>query len=70
VCRTRQAAGIGRPHPRFAVPPHLPETLTVETASRLRSTAVGAEVDVAWMEIPLDGECSAIRQRRADAGLG
>jgi DNA-binding transcriptional LysR family regulator len=70
VSRTRQAAGIGRPRLRFVVPPHLPETLTVETVSRLRSTAVGADVDVAWMEIPLDGEFSAIKQRRADAGLG
>jgi DNA-binding transcriptional LysR family regulator len=70
VSRTRQAAGIGRPRLRFVVPPHLPETLTVETASRLLSTAVGADVDVAWLEIPLDGEFSAIQQHRADAGLG
>jgi len=70
VCRTRQAAGIGRPRLRFAVPPHLPETLTVETASRLRAAAAGAAVDVAWLETLLDGEFSAIRQRRADAGLG
>jgi len=52
------------------VPPYLPETLTVETASRLRSAAAGADVDVAWLETPLDAEFSAIRQRRADAGLG
>ena len=70
VSRTRQAAGIGRPCLRFVVPPHLPETLTVETASRLLSTAVGADVDVAWLEILLDGEFSAIQQHRADAGLG
>jgi DNA-binding transcriptional LysR family regulator len=70
VSRTRQAAGIGRPRLRFVVPPHLPEMLMVETASRLRSTALGADVDVAWIEIPLDGEFSAIQQRRADAGLG
>jgi DNA-binding transcriptional LysR family regulator len=70
VCRTREAAGIGRPRLRFIVPPHLPEALMVETVSRLRSTAVGAEVDVAWIELPLDGEFSAIQQRRADAGLG
>lgn len=70
VCRTRQAAGIGRPRLRFVIPPYLPETLTVETASRLRSTAAGANVDIAWMETPLDGEFSSIRQRRADAGLG
>jgi len=70
VSRTRQAAGIGRPRLRFVVPPHLPETLTVEIASRLRSTALGADVDVAWLEIPLDGEFSPIHQHRADAGLG
>jgi len=70
VSRTRQAAGIGRPRLRFAVPPHLPETLTVETASRLRSAAAESGVDVAWMEQPLDAEFSSIRQRRADAGLG
>jgi DNA-binding transcriptional LysR family regulator len=70
VCRTRQAAGLGRPRLRFVVPPYLPETLTVETASRLRSAAAGAGVDVAWLETPLDAEFSAIRERRADAGLG
>ena len=70
VSRTRQAAGIGRPRLRFAMPPDLPETLTVETASRLRSAAAEAGVDVTWMEQPLDAEFSSIRQRRADAGLG
>jgi DNA-binding transcriptional LysR family regulator len=70
VCRTRQAAGVGRARLRFVVPPHLPETLTVATASRLRSTAVDADVDVTWIEMRLDGEFSAIRQHRADAGLG
>jgi DNA-binding transcriptional LysR family regulator len=70
VCRTRHVAGIGRPRLRFDVPPYLPETLTVETASRLRSAADGAGVDVAWLEAPLDAEFCAIRQRRADAGLG
>ena len=70
VCRTRQAAGIGRSRLRFVVPPYLPETLTVQTASRLRSAAAGADVDLAWLETPLDAEFSAIGQRRADAGLG
>jgi len=70
VSRTRQAAGLGRPRLRFVVPPYLPETLAVETASRLRSTAAAAGVDVAWMEASLDAEFSSIRQRRADAGLG
>src|SRR5260370_40058151 len=70
VSRTRQAAGIGRPRLRFAVPPDLPEALTVETASRLRSAAAGARGDVTWLEQPLDPEVSASRHRRADAGLG
>jgi DNA-binding transcriptional LysR family regulator len=70
VSRTRQAAGIGRPRLRFAVPSDLSETLTVETASRLRSAAAAAGIEVTWMEQPLDAEFSSIRQRRTDAGLG
>jgi DNA-binding transcriptional LysR family regulator len=70
VSRTRQAAGLGRPRLRFVVPPYLPEALAVAAASQLRATAAAAGVDVAWMEIALDAEFSAIGQRRADAGLG
>jgi len=70
VSRTRQAAGLGRPHLRFVVPPHLPEALAVEAASRLHATAAAADVDVAWMETGLDAEFSLVRQRRADGGLG
>ena len=70
LSRTRQAAGLERPRLRFVVPPYLPVTLAVETASRLRSAAADTGVDVAWMETVLDAEFSAIRQRRADAGLG
>jgi DNA-binding transcriptional LysR family regulator len=70
VSRTRQAAGVGRPRLRFVVPPYLPETLAVEAAARLRTTAAAADVDVAWMETTLDAEFSPIRQHRADAGLG
>jgi len=54
---------------RFVVPPCLPEALAVETVSRLRSTA-GPGVEVLWQETALDAEFSAIRQHRADAGLG
>jgi len=68
--RTRQVAGLERPRLRFVVPPYLPVTLAVETASRLRSVAADTGVEVAWMETVLDAEFSAIRQRRADAGLG
>src|SRR6202035_962518 len=32
--------------------------------------AAAAEVDVVWLETPLDAEFSLIRQHRADAGLG
>jgi hypothetical protein len=70
VSRTRQAAGLGRPRLRFVVPPYMPEALTVETASRLRSMAAAAGVEVVWMEMALDTEFSLIRLRRADAGLG
>ena len=55
---------------RVVVPPHLPDGLAVQTASRLAAAATAADVDVIWMETPLDAEFSLIRQRRADAGLG
>ena len=70
MSRTRQAAGLGRPRLRVAIPPGLPEALAVATASRLRGTAAAADVDIAWLETSLDPEFSLIRQRRADAGLG
>ncbi len=70
VSRTRQAAGLGRPRLRFVVPPRLPEALAVDVASRLQATATAADIDVAWVETPLDAEFSLVRQRRADAGLG
>ena len=70
VSRTRQAAGVGRPRVRFVVPPYLPEPLAVQAASRLRTRAEAAGVDVAWMETALDAEFSLVRQHRADAGLG
>ena len=70
VNRTRQAAGLGRPRLRFVVPPSLPADLAVDVASGLRRTAAAAGVEVAWIEAPLDGEFSPVRQHRADAGLG
>jgi DNA-binding transcriptional LysR family regulator len=70
VSRTRQAAGLGRPRLRFAVPPSLPEDLAVDVASRLRTAAKAAGVDVAWIEAPLDEEFSPVLRRRVDAGLG
>src|SRR5262249_57027600 len=70
VNRTRQAAGLGRPRLRRVVPPGLPAALPVEAASALRSAAAAADVEIAWLEAPLDAEFSLIRQRRADAGVG
>ena len=54
----------------MVVPPGLPDALAVEAASALRSAAAAADVEIAWLEAPLDAEFSLIRQRRADAGLG
>src|SRR3974390_2456959 len=70
LCRTRQAAGLGRPRLRFAMPAYLPESLTVEAVSRLRSVAETADAGVTWMETVIDAEFSPIRHHRADAGLG
>jgi DNA-binding transcriptional LysR family regulator len=70
VNRTRQAAGLGRQRLRVVVPPRLPDALATEVASALRSAAAAGDVDLVWMEAPLDAEFSLIQQRRADAGLG
>src|SRR6202012_5101432 len=70
VNRTRQAAGLGRSRLRVVVPPRLPDVFAVEAASALRSAGAAADVDLVWMEAPLDAEFSLIRQHRADAGLG
>ncbi|HEX5288635.1 MAG TPA: LysR family transcriptional regulator [Streptosporangiaceae bacterium] len=70
VSQTRQAAGLGRPRLRIVLPADLPDSLAVQTASRLRSAADTAQVAVTWMDTPLDAEFSPIREHRADAGLG
>jgi len=70
VNRTRQAAGLGRPRLRVVVPAGLPDALAVEAASALRSAAAAADVEIIWMEVPLDAEFSLILQHRADAGVG
>ena len=70
VSQTRQTAGLGRQRLRVAMPPTLPETLTFNTASALQSAAAAADVEVVWVETPLDAEFSPVRQRQADAGLG
>ncbi len=70
VRRSRQAAGLGRPRLRFALPPQLPEGLAADTAARLWSVAAVAGVEVTWLEAPVDAGFSLVRQRRADAALG
>jgi DNA-binding transcriptional LysR family regulator len=70
VSQTRQAAGLGRPRLRIVLPADLPDSLAVQTASRLRSAADSAGVAITWMDTPLDAEFSPIREHRADAGLG
>ena len=70
VSQTRQAAGLGRPRLRFALPADLPDSLAVQATSRLRSAADVGEVAITWTETALDEQFSPIRQRRADAGLG
>jgi DNA-binding transcriptional LysR family regulator len=67
--RTRQAAGLGRHRLCVAVPPELPDALAVGAVSALNSAAA-ADVEIVWIESPLDAEFSLIRLRRADAGLG
>jgi hypothetical protein len=68
VSRTRHAAGLGRQLLRVVMPRNLPEALTVKTATLLRSATTAADVDLIWMETPLDAEFSLIRQHHADAG--
>jgi DNA-binding transcriptional LysR family regulator len=70
VSRTKQVAGLDRQRLRVVVPPRLPDTLAAETVSALQSAAAAVDVDLAWMETPLDAEFSLIRQHRADAALG
>jgi DNA-binding transcriptional LysR family regulator len=70
VSRTRQAAGLGRPRLRVVLPLNLPDGLALQIASRLLAVAAAANIDVTWMETPLDAEFSLIQQHQADAGLG
>src|ERR1700751_243068 len=70
VSRTRQAAGLGRQRLRVVMPRTMPEALTVKTATLLPPATTAADVDLVWMETPLDAEFSPIRQHQADAGLG
>jgi hypothetical protein len=70
VNRARQVAGLGRQRLRVVVPPGLPDALAVEATSALRSAAAAADVEIVWLETPLDAEFLPILQHRADVGLG
>jgi DNA-binding transcriptional LysR family regulator len=70
VSQTRQVAGLGRPRLRVVLPSCLPESLAVAAAAGLQEAAAAAQVDMTWLETPLDAEFSLIGTRRADAGLG
>jgi DNA-binding transcriptional LysR family regulator len=70
VAQTRQAAGLGRPQLRFALPADLPESLAVQATCGLRLAAGAGEVAITWLDTALDADFSPVRQRRADAGLG
>jgi len=70
VSQTRQAAGLGRPRLRVVLPSGLPESLAVAAAAGLRAAAAAAQVDLTWLEMPMDAEFSPLGTRRADAGLG
>jgi DNA-binding transcriptional LysR family regulator len=70
VSRTRQAAGLGRPWLRVVMPSGMPESLAVPATAGLQKAAAAANVDLVWLETPVDAEFSLISSRRADAGLG
>lgn len=70
VRRSRQIAGLDRLRLCFAMPSALPEWLAANVAIELRNAAVAADVDVTWLETPLDAGFSQVRQRRADGALG
>ena len=70
AARNTSRSSVTLPGQRFVMPQSLPEDLAVDVASRLRYAAEAADVDMAWLERPLDAEFSLIQQRQADAGLG
>ena len=70
VSRARQAAGLGRPWLRVAMPPGLPDALAVPAMAGLQRAGATADVALTWLEVALDAEFSLISTRQADAGLG
>jgi DNA-binding transcriptional LysR family regulator len=67
--RSRQAAGLDRLQLRFVVPPHLPESLAANTTIRLQPVATAADVEVIWLEAPLDAGFSVIEAPERIASL-
>jgi DNA-binding transcriptional LysR family regulator len=70
VSRTQQAAGLGQPRLRVVIPPGLPESLAVPAMAGLRAATGAEDVDLAWLEMPVDPDFSLITMRRADVALG
>ena len=70
VSRARQAAGLGRPWLRVAMPPGLPDALAVPAMAGLQRAGATADVALTWLEVALDAEFSLLSTRQADAGLG
>ena len=68
VDRTRHAAGLGRQRLRVVLPPRCRRRSRSPAASALRSAAGAADVDITWMETPLDAEFSLIRKRPGRRG--
>jgi DNA-binding transcriptional LysR family regulator len=68
--RSRQVAGLDRLRLRFVVPPHLPDSLAANAAARQRSVAAAYDVEIIWLEAPLDVGFSVVCLRPADAALG
>lgn len=68
--RSRQAAGLDRHRLRFVVHPLLPGRLVANVAIWLRSVATAADIDVAWLEGPLDAGFTQLRKRQTDSALG
>ena len=70
VSQTRQAAGLDRPRLRVVLPADLPDSLAVQTASRLRSAADRPGSPSPGWKRRWTPEFSPIREHQADAGLG
>src|ERR1700760_1060456 len=61
---------VSRPPLRMVLPECRRECLAVAAAAGLCAAAAAAQVDLTWLEMPLDAEFSLLGTRQADAGLG